>query len=80
MARTRRKLYHFKNMLADGINFFDCHPVIAPEGQKGMRYILCDKLTQEQKDRINDYDNTYISYCQYRYAPEIKYDTLIITK
>jgi hypothetical protein len=67
-------------MVADGIGFFDCFPVVAPEGQKGMKYLLCDKLTQEQKDHLNDYDNTYISSCHYRYAPEIKHDVLIITK
>ena len=80
MARTRRKLYHFETMLKDGLTYFDCHAVKSDDGKKGTRYLLCNKLTEAQKEHLQKFDNVVISSCYYRYAPELKHDTLIILK
>lgn len=78
--KKRRKLYHFKNLVADGIECCDYHNVTSPTGQKGIRYMLSKPLTSEQKRKLNNYDNVVISYACYKYAPQIKYDTLILLK
>lgn len=44
----------------------------------GYRYTLSDKLTREQHDYLAQYDNVDFGTAQYRYAPEIKYDTVIL--
>ena len=46
--------------------------------EKGYRYILCDPLTDEQKEALKQFKNVIISSCSYRYAPEINHDTVIL--
>lgn len=74
----RRKLYHFNDMLKDGIDFYDYKRVISKDGSKGTRYTLCNELTVEQKEKLSKYDNVVMSSCYYKYAREISYDTLIL--
>lgn len=58
--------------------YHDFQRVSDNKGNEGYRYTLGKKLTQEQIDIIKSYKNTIISSCQHKYAPEIKYDTVII--
>lgn len=76
--KKRRKLYHFHNMIEDGLDFFDSMRVANDEGKKGCRYILSNKLSEEQKAKLSKYDNVIFSNATYRYAPEIKYDAIIL--
>lgn len=78
--KKRRKLYHFADMIKDNISFYDYQFIKDNAGKKGTRYVLSDSLTQEQKEKLSRYDNVIVSSCQYRYAAEIKHDTLIIFK
>lgn len=48
------------------------------KGQKGWRYVLCSPLTPEQRESLGKWKNIVISSCQYRYAPEITHDTVIL--
>lgn len=80
MNKKRRKLYHFHNMIQDNISFFDYHYVKDNKGNKGTRYILSDPLTDNQIKKLSKYDNVIISECHYKYAAQIKHDTLIILK
>ena len=80
MIKKRRKLYHFHNMIQDNIEYFDFQYVSNNQGQKGTRYLLSNPLTEEQKNKLEKYDNVIISECHYRYAPEIKHTTLILLK
>ena len=80
MNKKRRKLYHFEDMvLTDKIKFFDCYQV-KYKGQNGWIYLLSDILTDDQRKKLSKYDNVIISECNYKYAPEIKHDNLIILK
>lgn len=49
-------------------------------GNKGSsyRYTLSNKLTREQHDYLAQYDNVDFGTAQYKYAPEIKHDTVIL--
>ena len=44
----------------------------------GYRYNLKNKLTREQHSYLEQYDNVFFGEAQYKYAPEIKYDTVIL--
>ena len=77
--KKRRKLYHFENMIKDGINYYMCFPVKHVETKKhGMRYMLTDPLTDELKTKLSKYDNVVIGNAYHKYAPEIKCMYLII--
>ena len=56
--------FHFKKVSYNGID--------------GYLYILCNKLTKEQKETINSYKNTKISSCYNRYAKEIQHDVIFV--
>lgn len=74
----KQKMY-LGDMLDAGIEYIDFQRVTNKKtGVKGWRYILENPLTEKQVAIINSFKNTVISSCQYRYAPEIKHDTLII--
>lgn len=74
----KQKMY-LGDMLDAGIEYIDFQPVVNKKtGEKGYRYILENPLTEKQVIIINSFKNTVISSCQYRYAPEIKHDTLIL--
>lgn len=76
----RRKLYHFCNLISDGINFYHFEAVKDNSGNRGTRFLLSDPLTDSQKEKLYKYDNVIISNASYRYAPEIKRDTIILLK
>lgn len=79
MSRRKTKFTAF-DLLNMGCYFFEEHKVYSKidTTNKGIRYTLDEKLTQEQKDKILAYKNTDIGTCHYRYAPELEYDTVII--
>lgn len=76
--RKRRKLYHFSDMVKDKIDFFDFSRVVNGNGAKGTRYTLSNRLTDEQREKLSKYDNVIMSECHYKYAQELRYDTLIL--
>ena len=80
MARKKMKLD--ENYLWNDRQFIidDYHRVVNNNDKtiKGVRYRLANRLTQEQKDYILSFKNTIISDCYLKYAPEIKYDVVII--
>ena len=51
---------------------------VSYNGISGYLYILCNKLTEGQKQTINSYKNTKISSCCYKYAKEIKHDAVFV--
>lgn len=76
----KRKLYHFSDLINDGIMFFNFMSVKDNNGKKGIRYLLSNPLTEDQKEKLSKYDNVIISSAVYRYAPEIKHDSIILLK
>ena len=62
--KKRRKLYHFADMIRDGIEFYDYHTVTDGHGNKGTSYLLADPLTDEQVDKLKKYDNTVLTMCE----------------
>lgn len=77
MARKKMTAYDLLNMEC---YFFEERKVHRLDDKtiKGIRYTLDNRLTDEQKEIILSYKNTEVGTCHYRYAPEIKYDTVII--
>lgn len=80
MRKRRRKLYHFKDMVADGIEFFEFRSIKRQDGRRGTLYVLDKHLTSAQKEKISKYDNTEVCTVARSYAPEIKHSTLILYK
>ena len=76
----KRRLYHFKDLIADKIEYYHVVRAIDNNGVKGVIYHLCNNLTEEQKEKLSKYDNVRISECYMKYAPEIKHDVLFITE
>lgn len=71
------KLY-MQDLYNMGIDWSESQRVVNAKGTKGYRYILTKKLTDTQKSEIIRYKNVIISSCQYKYAKEITYDTIIL--
>ena len=46
---------------------------------RGTRYILGKPMTKQQEEYIKQFKNVVISTAQYRWAPEIKHQTIILT-
>ena len=76
----KRKLYHFSDLINDKIMYFDFMHVKDGNENKGVKFLLSDPLTESQKEKLSKYDNIIISSVSYKYAPEIKHDTIILLK
>jgi hypothetical protein len=76
MAHRRKMNVH--DMYTAGIEYHAYSRVKNKHGLFGWRYVLCKPLTAEQIQAVKRWENTTISSVSYRYAPEIKYDTIII--
>lgn len=59
------------------LGYFEFRPATV-QGIKGIAYLLCSKLTEDQKKEILSYQNTKITTFQYRWAPEIKHDVIFL--
>lgn len=74
--------FTFADMIEMGIEYFSCDPVfvVDKDGNKrgGWRYLLDKNLTDEQKASLEEFENVRMGECQYRYAPEIIHDYVII--
>ena len=71
----KRKTIPFK-FIAD-LGYFHFEKV-SFNGVPGYLYVLCNKLSENQKEIINSYQNTKISSCRQRYAPEIIHDVIFV--
>lgn len=74
----KRKKMLLSDMINNGINYFNFNRVKNNSGVRGWRYILDKPLTKEQITFILNFKNVVIGECNYKYAPELKYNTLII--
>lgn len=68
----------FVNYLYSINNGYHAFSKVSGEKGSGYRYTLSNKLTQEQKDYLAQYPNVQIGSATYKYAPEQKYDTVIL--
>ena len=75
MRRLKASLIDIIN---NDIKYFASQRVKNANGVKGTRFILDAPLTEAQKSALKGYKNIIYSNCYYKYAPEIKYNTLII--
>lgn len=52
--------------------------VVDKEGRHGVRFVLDSRLTDQERKRLQQYDN-FIAFgsCVHRYAPELGYDTVV---
>lgn len=48
------------------------------DNKKGYRYIIDKPLTDETRRELLKFKNVILSSCTLKYAPEIKYDTIIL--
>ncbi len=44
----------------------------------GIGYLMCGKLTDQQKELLRGYSNVVLSVVRYRYAPEITHDMVFL--
>lgn len=74
-----RKLKAYPSTLYDNnIAYFAFSRVKRLDGVTGYRYILSKALTDEQKQVLEKYNNVCYGTATYRYAPEQKYNTIIL--
>ena len=77
--KSNRLTYHeFVDYLDSIDNGYTGFAKVTGNKGSGYRYTLSNKLTREQHDYLAQYDNVDFGIAQYRYAPEIKYDTVIL--
>lgn len=77
--KSNRLTYHeFVDYLDSIDNGYTGFAKVTGNKGSGYRYTLSNKLTREQHDYLAQYDNVDFGTAQYRYAPEIKHDTVIL--
>ena len=74
----RRKKATVWDLMRLGIAWFRDERVKNDAGDKGYRYTLSRNLTDEQKEALGKFKNVILSSCQYRHAPEIHHDVVIL--
>lgn len=77
MAARRRKAY-FSDIATQCIGFSAFQRITDSHGNKGTRYVLTEPLTKEKQAYFTKFENVRFGKAQYRYAPEIVHDTLIL--
>lgn len=68
----------FIDIINNDIKYFASQRVKNADGVKGTRFILDVPLTEAQKSALKGYKNIIYSTCYYKYAPEIKHNTLVV--
>lgn len=77
--KSNRLTYHeFVDYLDSINNGYTGFAKVTGNKGSGYRYTLSNKLTREQHDYLAQYDNVDFGTSQYKYAPEIKKDTVIL--
>ena len=74
----RRSKMNVHDLYLLDIEYHVFNRVKHPEHGYGTRYILSKPLTDIQIDSIIKFKNTLCGDCYYRYAPELKYNTIIL--
>lgn len=75
---SRRRKMTLADLIDAGISYHNFHRVKNKYGLHGWRYVLDKPLTPEQLQSVKRWENVTTGTAQNRYAPEIKYNTLII--
>ena len=70
-----REFVDYLNSIGNGYHNFSR---VRGDKGSGYRYTLSKPLTDEQKDYLSKYSNVDFGTAQYKYAPEIKYSTVIL--
>lgn len=63
-----------------GIDYHAFQSVKRADGTTGTRFVLDKPLTQDQRNALEKFRNVIFSSCSLRYAPEIQYETIILTE
>lgn len=63
-----------EEFLAKNIEF-----CVFSEFSGGVRFILCRDLTDDETAYLQEFDNVHFGTATYRYAPEIRHPTVILT-
>ena len=74
----KRKKANIFDLMKINVEYFKYERVKNSEGKKGTRYTLDKPLNNSQLEHLSKFKNVILSTCNYRYAPEIKYQVLII--
>ena len=74
----KRKKFYFSDIINNNIFYHNFDRIKNAAGVKGWRYVLSEPLSDEKKQYILSFKNVVISECAHKYAPELKYNTLIV--
>ena len=74
----RRKKANILDLIKLGVDYFKFERVKNSEGKRGTRYTLEKPLNDSQLEHLSKFKNVILSTCNYRYAPEVKHQVLII--
>ena len=75
---AKRVKMRLSDMDSAGIYYHNFHRVRRADGLTGWRYVLDQPLTADQIQQLKQWRNVSTGSAVHRYAPEIKYTTLII--
>lgn len=76
MKRIKANVSDLYNL---GIDYHAFQRVKRADGTTGTRFVLDKPLTPDQRDALSKFRNVVFSSCSLRYAPEIRYKTIILT-
>lgn len=68
----------FSDLIGLDIEYHAFQGVRRNDGVKGTRFVLSKPLSDAQREKLSAFRNVVFSSCALKYAPEIRYETLII--
>ena len=74
----RRRKASILDLMKNNVEYFKFERVKNAEGKRGTRYTLEKPLTDSQLEYLSQFKNVILSTCNYRYAPEIEHQVVII--
>ena len=74
----RRKKANIMDLIRVNVEYFKFERVKNAEGKRGTRYTLEKPLTDSQVEHLSQFKNVILSTCNYRYAPELEHQVVII--
>ncbi len=79
----RRKKATVNDLFRMGLDWFDVRRCKRTDEAgkviRGTRYFLDKPMTEQQEEYLKKFKNVVVGTAQYKYAPEIKYQTIILT-
>lgn len=78
MRRQKANVCDLDKIGVEWYDFHRCKRIKGDKVLKGTRYSLVQPMTEQQEEYLSQFKNVRVGIAQYRYAPEIQHQTIIL--